>query len=102
LPVYSRDEALTRFKQANLLDCKISAYPYYVEWNELNRQAPDFIFVDLDLGRFRSKPKLDLDRALNRTLRNIRDRPGGYPTVIWSGHGYHIYLPVEAFVLEEE
>ncbi|MGB7955141.1 MAG: hypothetical protein WCF23_14280 [Candidatus Nitrosopolaris sp.] len=25
-----------------------------------------------------------------------------YPTVIWSGHGYHIYLPVEAFVLEEE
>ena len=23
-------------------------------------------------------------------------------TVIWSGHGYHIYLPVEAFLLEEE
>jgi hypothetical protein len=26
----------------------------------------------------------------------------GKPTVTWSGHGYHIYQPVEAFVLEEE
>jgi hypothetical protein len=25
-----------------------------------------------------------------------------HPTVIWSGHGYHIYLSVDAFVLEEE
>ena len=25
-----------------------------------------------------------------------------HSTVIWSGHGYHIYLPVEAFVLEQE
>jgi hypothetical protein len=44
-----------------------------------------------------------LDRALVRTLNNIKAKlDNAYPTVIWSGHGYHIYLPVEAFVLEEE
>jgi hypothetical protein len=102
LPVYSRDEALARFKQDNLLDCKISAYHYYVEWNGLNRQVPNLVFIDLDLARFKSSSKLDLDRALDRTLHTISDRPGGYSTVIWSGHGYHIYLPVEAFILEEE
>jgi hypothetical protein len=98
--VYSEEEALARFKQASLLDCKISAYPHYVEWKGLNRQAPDIIFIDLDYAKLKSK--LGLERALNGTLHNIRDRPGGFPTVIWSGHGYHIYLPVKAFVLEEE
>ena len=26
----------------------------------------------------------------------------GVPSVIWSGNGYHIYQPVEAFILEEQ
>jgi hypothetical protein len=52
IPVYSRDEAFARFKQANLLDCKICAYPFYVEWHGLNRQSPDIIFIDLDQARF--------------------------------------------------
>jgi hypothetical protein len=99
--VYSKEEALARFKQACLLDCKISAYPHFVEWKGLNRQAPEIIFIDLDLTRFKSE--LVLDRALKRTLKNIKDKlDNAYPTVIWSGHGYHVYLPVEAFVLEEE
>jgi len=101
LLAYSKKEALVRFEQTNYLDCKISAYPKYVEWQGINRQPPDLIFIDLDLGRFNSK--LNLDLALNKTLQNIRDKLGsGKPTVIWSGHGYHIYQPVEAFVLEEE
>jgi hypothetical protein len=99
--VYSKEEALARFKQPSLLDCKISAYPHFVEWKGLNRQAPEIIFIDLDLTRFKSE--LVLDRALKRTLKNIKDKlDNAYPTVIWSGHGYHVYLPVEAFVLEEE
>jgi hypothetical protein len=87
--VYNKEEVLARFKAANYLDCKISAYPRYVEWSGINRQAPNLIFIDLDL---------------NGTLQNIKNRlgSGGKPTVIWSGHGYHIYQPVEAFVLEEE
>jgi hypothetical protein len=103
LPVYSMDEALARFKQANLLDSKICAYPFYVEWKGINRQAPNLIFIDLDLGRFNSKSRLALDRALNRTLNDIKAKlSNAYPTVIWSGHGYHIYQPIEGFVLEEE
>jgi hypothetical protein len=101
--VYSRDEALARFKAANLLDCKINAYPKYVEWEGINRQAPNFIFIDLDQGRFKSRRTLD--RVLDKTLSNINEKfktSVVYPTIIWSGHGYHIYLPVEAFLLEQE
>src|SRR5437879_6092439 len=98
--VYSKQEALARFYQANFLNCKIAAYPLYTGFGNTNRQAPDFIFIDLDLMRFKSK--LALDKALYKTLTIIKDRLNGYPTVIWSGHGYHIYLPVKAFVLEEE
>jgi hypothetical protein len=97
--VYNKDEALARFKAANYLDCKINAYPRFVEWKGINKQPPNFIFIDLDRGRFKL-----IDRALDRTLKNIchRFKAEVHPTVIWSGHGYHIYLPVEAFVLEQE
>jgi hypothetical protein len=96
--VFNKEEVLARFQAASFLDCKINAYPDYTGWKSINRQAPNFIFIDLDLGRLGPK---ELNKALEQTLQNIRDKLGGYPTVIWSGHGYHIYLPVEAFVLEE-
>jgi hypothetical protein len=97
--VYSKEEALARFKAANYLDCKINAYPRFVDWKGINRQSPNFIFIDLDQDRFKL-----IDKVLNKTLKNTCQRFNGqvHPTVIWSGHGYHIYLPVEAFVLEGE
>jgi len=98
--VYSKEEALRWYKAANFLDCKINAYPSYTEWNDINRQAPDFIFIDKDQNQFKSR--LDLDNALNQTLNNIKNRLGGSPSIIWSGHGYHIYQPVNAFIMEEE
>lgn len=101
--VLNKEHALAWFKAANFLDCKINAYPKYVEWEGINRQAPNLIFIDLDQGRFKSKKSLD--RVLDKTLKNICDKfttNKVNPTVIWSGHGYHIYLPVDAFRLEEE
>jgi len=99
--VYSREETLEWFKGAKSLDCKISAYPKYTEWNGINRQAPDFIFIDLDLSHFKSMEALN--RSLRRTLKNIKEKLGNaQPTVIWSGNGYHIYLPIKAFILESE
>jgi MCM P-loop domain len=97
--VYNKDGALVMFKAASYLDCKINAYPKYVEWKGINRQPPNFIFIDLDQGRFKL-----IDRVLDKTLDNICQKFNTVvcPTVIWSGHGYHIYLPFEAFVLEEE
>ena len=53
--VYSREEALARFKQASWLDCRISAYHSYTEYKGINRQAPNFIFIDLDRATFNTE-----------------------------------------------
>jgi hypothetical protein len=48
---------------------------------------------------------LDLDKELNQTLANIKSKfenNDTEPKVLWSGNGYHIYLPVDALVLEDE
>jgi hypothetical protein len=100
--VYSDDQALAKFKQARFLDCRINAYPSYTGWKELNRQAPNFLFIDLDLSRCKSMEALK--GALNKTLKFIKEKLGDdiSPSVLWTGNGYHIYLPVTAFILERE
>jgi hypothetical protein len=41
--------------------------------------------------------------ALTATLKNIKEKlQGANPTVLWTGNGYHIYQPIDAFILEEE
>jgi hypothetical protein len=97
--VFSEEEAAQKFAAANLSDCRINAYPAHTQYKGVNRQAPNFIFIDLDRSNFGTEKALG--RALNRTLKSIRDL-GAEPTVLWSGNGYHVYLPVEAFILEEE
>jgi hypothetical protein len=99
--VYNTEETLARFKQANYLDCRINAYPDYTQWNGINRQAPNLIFIDLDLSKFKSIGALS--RALNKSLRTIKEKlDNAHPTVLQSGNGYHILQPIEAFVLESE
>lgn len=101
LLVYNSKEALARFYQANLLNCKLSAFPSYTEYGGINRQSPNFIFIDLDLSHFRNREALD--RSLNKTSHNIKEKLNfAYATVLWSGNGYHIYLPVEGCILEQE
>jgi hypothetical protein len=44
---------------------------------------------------------MKLDLSLKRTLKKI----GEYqcvPSVLWTGNGYHVYLPIEAIVLDQE
>jgi hypothetical protein len=107
--VSNREEALARFKQANWQDCRISAYPSYVGLRKRkgidryrHKQAPDFIFIDLDRATF--KTEAAHSTALSKTLENIKQRLGNNsnPTILWSGNGYHIYLPVSAFVFEDQ
>ena len=38
--------------------------------------------------------------ALSNTLKNIKEKLGGYPTVLSTGGGYHIYQPIEGIVFE--
>ena len=97
--VFSIEEAAQKFAAANMLDCRINAYPAYTQYKGINRQAPNFIFIDLDRCNFTTERALRL--ALDRTLKNIRYL-GAEPTVLWSGNGYHVYLPINAFVLELE
>ncbi len=98
--VNGRQAALNLFEYAKSLDCKIRAFPSYVEWKGLNRQSPSLIFIDLDMLCFRSK--LALDSALNNTLKNIKEKlDSAHPTVLWSGGGYHVIQPTKAFLLED-
>jgi len=101
--VYNKEETVARFKQANLLDCKINAYPDYVEYKGTNRQAPNFLFIDLDLCHFNSMKAFNIQ--LNKILANIHIKfhdDNIQPSVILSGNGCHIYLPVHSFILESE
>jgi hypothetical protein len=96
--VYNKEEAFARFKQANFLDCRISAYPSSKYMRHI-KQEPSFLFIDLD------SQTLDIDKELQHTRINIKSKFENSdiePTVLWSGRGYHIYLPVNAPLLENE
>lgn len=56
--------------------------------------------IDLDLNNFKSE--IAINKALKSTLDHIYGLLKVRPTVLWTGNGYHIYLPIKAFVLEEE
>jgi hypothetical protein len=98
--IYSGEEAIARFKQSNLMDCRINAYPDYIEFNGINRQPPNFIFIDIDRCLFGTDK--EFWSAVQDTCKNIEQTLGGKPTVLWSGNGVHICQPVKAILLEQE
>ena len=99
--VFSKEEAVRAYEQYDFLDCRINAYPSYTEYKGINRQSPNFIFIDLDKSTFITERAHRM--ALTATLKNIKEKLiGANPTVLWTGNGYHIYQPIDAFVLEEE
>jgi hypothetical protein len=104
ITVYSKEQIVYWFEQANYQDCRINAYPAFVSEAEeqdykqginLNLLTPNILFIDLDLEHFKSRDELDI--WLNRILKNIANfLHGANPLVLWSGHGYHIIIPVKA------
>jgi len=106
--VNNREEALAYFKAANYLDCRISAYPY---WRPSivsdfagikNVIALKLIMIDLDMTTFDSDEE-KLSRSLRETLRKIKELLLGYrPSVIWSGNGYHVYIPISTTIVLED
>jgi hypothetical protein len=98
---HNKKEALARFRQANYVDCRINAYPaIYSERKGPNRQAPNFIFVDIDRSNFKTESAFDL--AISKTIKNIKDKlPNAQSTVLDTGNGCHIYQPIfSPFLLE--
>ncbi|MDR4491601.1 MAG: hypothetical protein R2685_11985 [Candidatus Nitrosocosmicus sp.] len=98
--VSSIEEVYQECKKSNFVDCRINAYAEYTEYKGIIRQPPNFIFIDLDLANFEMDRK-KLDLRLNKTLNKIEEYDG-FPTVLWTGNGYHIYLPISAIVLDQE
>jgi hypothetical protein len=108
LEVFDKQEALSYFKSSRYEDCRINAYPPFTEYQGINRTPISFLMIDLDLKDFvragdsKNKEIKLLERALNKTLENIKESINGNPTVLWTGNGYHIYQPVGGeFILEE-
>ena len=98
--VSSIKEIFEQCSNSNFIDCRINAYAEYTEYKGIIRQPPNFIFIDLDLANF-EKDRSKLDLILKRTLKKI-DEFRGFPTVLWTGNGYHIYLPINGIVLDQE
>jgi hypothetical protein len=99
--VFSKQEVLNYFETSNYEDCRINAYPSFTNYHGINRVAPSFVMIDIDLRDF-DNSREKLDNGLNKILRKISTSMYGYPTVLWTGNGYHIYQPVSGFILEEE
>jgi hypothetical protein len=97
--VFNIKEALEYFMASNYEDCRINAYPSFTKYDGINRTPLSFLMIDIDLKDFASKDKLD--RAMNRILKKIEITMHGHPTVIWTDNGYHIYQPMDGFILEE-
>ena len=88
----SRQEIIDSFLESDLVDYKINAYPSLVEYKGIQRYKPDFLFIDLDKNNFKTDKSFEL--TLYNTLKNIKNKLNGYPTVLFTGGGYHIYQPV--------
>lgn len=81
------------------MDCRISAY---LSKDKICGKRIDLVMIDLELSNFKSKEQLDT--TLNRTRNEIKFTFGRdfEPYILWSGNGYHIYIPIESkYNLEE-
>ncbi len=104
IPVKNEQEALAWYKAANFLDCRINAYSYYYRKEDVRlRRMIDLVMIDLDQCNFKSSQ--ELDRARNKTFKKTQETFGSHftPSEVWSGNGYHIYIPIESrYILEEK
>lgn len=97
--VNSEQQAMAYFKAANLLDCRISAYPKYTN-DYINRTgiAPSVLLVDIDKEHFQAG---GFELTVTRTYTNFHNILGSKPTQLWTGGGYHFIQPQSVPVLEK-
>jgi hypothetical protein len=103
--VNSREEAMMYYKPALYEDCYLNAYTNYEEMIQKGelpatyKPLPRHVMIDLDRVSFQTDE--ELETALKETLANIRENitglSGRVPTVIWSGNGYHIHIPLDGW-----
>jgi hypothetical protein len=107
--VYSEDQILNECEKAGFVDCRLNAYSVSEESqsNELNifsAQAPNIIFIDIDLSKGyenREESIIKLNKILKKTLSIIKEKLDVCkPTVLWTSNGYHIYIVLNTRPLE--
>ena len=96
--VNSNEEALKLYRAANLLDCRISAYPKYTDMNRTGI-APSLLHVDTDRLQFETVEQFESASANTRA--NFQKILGSQPTQLWTGRGHHYIQPQSAIVLEK-
>ena len=92
-PVQDKAHAITYYQGALWEDCRIAAFG-------IGQTNPDLIFIELDARDFPNMKAFKT--ALTKTLRNIKEKLGGFPTVYWSGRGYHVIQPINCPVNLDE
>ncbi len=96
--IYSNneEEILHHFLESDFKGCKINGYPFVGKADGVNKLSPSFLLIDLDLSLCNvcKYPKRKLDYILKQTLNKMKKEIHGNPTVLWTGDGYHIYLPI--------
>jgi len=104
ISINSKEEILQRCRDADYKECLINAYPEILELNGMLIQSANLILIDLDLSLCTTcvYPIRKLDYLLKQTLKQIKKDINGQPTVLWTGNGYHIYLPVQIPILDNE
>ena len=87
---------------ANYLDCRISAFPYWRTSVKTdlagikNAIVPNLIMIDFNIHHFGYDDD-KLAYSLKGTLGTIKELLQGFkPTVVASGNGYHVYIPIHA------
>ena len=97
--VSSKQEIINAFRESNYVDCRINAFLPFTNYKEVQICPPNLLFIDLDLPINKSQDfksnKKTLNLTLDKTLRNINEKLNGFPSVLFSGNGYHIILPVQ-------
>jgi hypothetical protein len=97
--VHDKDKIMYYFETCNYEDCRINAYLAFSSKDEeqnainMNLLVPNILFIDLDAKKFKSDK--ELEAALKQILNNVASiLHNCKPLVLWSGHGYHIIIPV--------
>lgn len=96
--VHNKEQILDACIKSNFVDCRLNAYP--ILENGLF-QAPNLIFIDIDLPTKYQDNLKEVDKILDKTLKIIKEKlKFCQPTVLWSGNGYHIYIALDVRPLE--
>jgi hypothetical protein len=96
--VFDKEQILDDCIKSNFIDCRLNAYPILEDGI---MQAPNIIFIDLDLPTKYQDNLKELERNLDKTLKIIKQKLNGFePTILWSGNGYHIYIVLDVKPLE--